>query len=37
VEYHQYPNVGHGFGAGSGTSAEGWITEAVHFWAKQMR
>jgi acetyl esterase/lipase len=32
VEYHRYPNVGHGFGAGTGTSAEGWLAEAVRFW-----
>jgi acetyl esterase/lipase len=34
VEYHVYPNVGHGFGLGVGTSAEGWIADAVRFWAK---
>jgi len=36
VEYHQFPNVGHGFGLGVGTSAEGWIADAVRFWAKQI-
>jgi predicted esterase len=35
VEYHEYPDLGHGFGVGTGTSAEGWITQAVRFWAKQ--
>lgn len=25
-----------GFGTGTGTRAEGWITDAVRFWAKQM-
>jgi acetyl esterase/lipase len=34
VEYHRYKNLGHGFGAGTGTSAEGWIAEAVRFWEK---
>lgn len=34
VEYHRYPGVGHGFGLGVGTSAEGWIGDAVRFWAK---
>jgi acetyl esterase/lipase len=34
VEYHRYPSVGHGFGLGFGTSAEGWIAEAVRFWAR---
>ena len=37
VEYHRYPAVGHGFGLGVGTSAEGWISEAVRFWAKQIK
>ena len=36
VEYHKYPGVGHGFGLGVGTSAEGWIGNAVRFWAKQI-
>ena len=36
VEYHRYPAVGHGFGLGVGTSAEGWIAAAVRFWAKQL-
>ena len=34
VEYHRYPGVGHGFGPGVGTSAEGWIADAVRFWAR---
>ena len=37
VEYHKYRNVGHGFGLGVGTSAEGWIADAVHFWARQIK
>ena len=36
VEYHQYPGVTHGFGLGIGTSAEGWIDDAVRFWARHM-
>ena len=32
VEYHKYPALGHGFGLGTGTSAEGWIDEALRFW-----
>jgi len=36
VDYHVYPTVGHGFGAGVGTEAEGWISEAVAFWERQM-
>jgi acetyl esterase/lipase len=37
VEYHKYPDVGHGFGVGAGTSAEGWIPHAIRFWVKQMK
>jgi acetyl esterase/lipase len=36
VEYHKYPGLGHGFGLGTGTRAEGWIGNAIHFWAKQI-
>jgi acetyl esterase/lipase len=36
VEYRKYSGVGHGFGLGVGTSAEGWIADAVRFWAKQI-
>jgi acetyl esterase/lipase len=36
VEYHRYPGVGHGFGLGIGTSAEGWIADALRFWAKHI-
>lgn len=37
VEYRVYPGLGHGFGAGTGTEAEGWISQAVAFWARQVR
>lgn len=33
VEFHKYPNLGHGFGPGTGTSAEGWIGDAIRFWS----
>ena len=36
VEYHRYPGVGHGFGLGVGTSAEGWIIDALRFWEKHL-
>ena len=36
VEYRKYPNVGHGFGPGTGTSAAGWITDATYFWERFM-
>lgn len=28
------PNVGHGFGLGIGTAANGWISDAVKFWER---
>jgi acetyl esterase/lipase len=34
VEYHKYKNLGHGFGLGTGTSAAGWIDDALRFWDK---
>lgn len=34
VAYHKYPALGHGFGIGTRTSAEGWIDEAVRFWER---
>ena len=36
VEYHKYKGVGHGFGPGVGTSAEGWVFDAIRFWEKSM-
>ena len=36
TEFHKYPGLGHGFGIGVGTVAEGWIDDAVAFWKKQM-
>jgi len=36
VEFHLYPNVGHGFGLGVGTTAEGWLNNAVRFWEKHI-
>jgi acetyl esterase/lipase len=32
VDYREYAGVGHGFGLGIGTSAEGWTNEAIRFW-----
>lgn len=34
VEFHRYPRLGHGFGPGIGTSAEGWLGRAVGFWER---
>ena len=36
TEFHHYSGLGHGFGLGSGTNAEGWFDLAVRFWEKQM-
>lgn len=33
--FHKYPGLGHGFGLGVGTSAEGWIGDAVSFWERR--
>jgi hypothetical protein len=35
--YHEYPGLEHGFGLGTGTSAEGWITDAIRFWTEHMQ
>ncbi len=32
TEYHSYKGLGHGFGLGVGTVAEGWFDLAVKFW-----
>lgn len=32
VEFRVFRGVGHGFGLGTGTSAEGWVADAVRFW-----
>ena len=37
TEFHRYPGLGHGFGLGTGTSAEGWLDVAVDFWEQQMK
>ena len=34
VEFHRYSGVGHGFGPGIGTSAEGWLDRAIRFWER---
>ena len=37
MEYYKYQNLGHGFGPGTGTAAEGWIALAVRFWERSIR
>lgn len=32
TEFHAYEGLGHGFGLGTGTAAEGWMEDAVKFW-----
>jgi acetyl esterase/lipase len=34
VEFHRFAGLGHGFGPGIGTSAEGWLGRAITFWEK---
>ena len=36
TEFHVYEGLGHGFGLGIGTSAEGWLEDAIDFWQRQM-
>lgn len=35
TEFHHYRNLGHGFALGTGTTAEGWIADAIRFWEMQ--
>jgi hypothetical protein len=37
VEFHRYRDIGHGFGPGVGTSAEGWLDRATQFWERHSR
>lgn len=37
TQFRSYANLGHGFGLGTGTAAEGWLDEAVKFWQKQIK
>ena len=36
TEFHCYPGLGHGFGLGTDTAAEGWLDLAIRFWERQM-
>jgi acetyl esterase/lipase len=36
VEFREYEGLGHGFGLGTGTSAEGWVFQAVRFWERSI-
>ena len=37
TEFHVYPGLGHGFGLGTGTVAEGWLNDAAAFWENQIK
>lgn len=37
TEFHVYSGLGHGFGIGEGTVAEGWIDDAIKFWQANMK
>jgi acetyl esterase/lipase len=37
VEFREYEGLGHGFGLGTGTSAEGWVFDAIRFWETALR
>jgi acetyl esterase/lipase len=34
VAYRKVPGLGHGFGLGTGTAAQGWVDDAVRFWER---
>ncbi len=36
TEFHVYEGLGHGFGIGTGTVAEGWVKDAIRFWEANM-
>ena len=37
TEFHVYDGLGHGFGIGTGTAAEGWVDDAIVFWETNMK
>lgn len=37
TEFHIYEGLGHGFGLGTGTRAQGWIKDALAFWKRNCR
>ncbi len=37
TEFHSYEGLRHGFGIGTGTSAEGWMEDAFAFWEEQSK
>lgn len=37
VEYLKLPGLGHGFGVGTDTPAQGWVAQATRFWLRFIR
>lgn len=37
TDFNLYPKVGHGFGLGTGTSAQNWVDKAITFWEKHIK
>jgi acetyl esterase/lipase len=37
VDYRKYRGVGHGFGLGTGTTAAGWVGDALRFWTEHIK
>jgi acetyl esterase/lipase len=37
VEFERYAGLGHGFGPGTGTAAEGWLDRAIEFWERSLK
>lgn len=37
TELHVYDGLGHGFGIGTGTVADGWVGDAIRFWRSNMK
>ena len=37
TEFHVYEGLGHGFGIGIGTVADGWVNDALKFWQTNMK
>ncbi len=37
TEFHVYDGLGHGFGIGTGTVAEGWVDDAIRFWEANIK
>lgn len=36
TEFHAYEGLGHGFGIGTATVADGWVDDALRFWRNNM-